>query len=51
MPQSEKDTLWMAYNHNDTKLMKAPASFEEAKAESEAYSYATGNPSYIDKVE
>ena len=48
MAQSNENKVWMAYNHNDTPLMKSPASLEDARAEADAYTYATGNAAYVD---
>tara|TARA_B100000929_G_scaffold289272_1_gene279518 strand:+ start:11167 stop:11322 length:156 start_codon:yes stop_codon:yes gene_type:complete len=50
MAQSNENKVWMAYNHNDTPLMKSPASLEDARAEADAYTYATGNAAYVDKA-
>lgn len=41
---------YMAYNHNDTKLMRQPGTKQEAEREAREYSGATGNPAYVDRV-
>ena len=42
---------YMAYNHNDTPLMKEPGAELEADKEANAYVRATANPAYVAEVE
>jgi len=42
---------YMAYNHNDTPLMKEPGAKSEADKEANAYVCATANPAYVAEVE
>lgn len=41
---------YMAYNHNDTKLMRQPGTKQEAEREAREYTNATGNAAYVDRV-
>lgn len=42
---------YMAYNHNDTPLMREPGAKSEADKEADAYVCATGNEAYVAEVE
>ena len=42
---------YMAYNHNDTPLMKEPGAKREAEAEAAKYRNATANPAYVREVD
>jgi len=41
-------TLYMAYNHNGTALIKKATTYAQALKESKEYSFATGNKSYVE---
>jgi len=41
---------YMAYNHNDTPLMKEPSTKSEAEDEVAEYVHATGNAAYVQEV-
>jgi hypothetical protein len=45
------ERLFMAYNHNGTKLMKKPASKLAAEVELREYKKQTGNDGYVEEVE
>jgi len=42
---------YMAYNHNNTPLMKAPGTKLEAEKEANEYRDATANPAYVREVD
>lgn len=46
---SSNKTLWMAYNHNGTALMKEPGSKRAANKELREYTQATGNAGSVDE--
>lgn len=43
--------LYMAYNHNDVALMKAPTDKKKAEREAKVYREATGNAAYVAEYE
>tara|TARA_Y100000310_G_scaffold344616_1_gene458334 strand:- start:7047 stop:7592 length:546 start_codon:yes stop_codon:yes gene_type:complete len=47
---NNRDSSYMAYNHNGTKLMRQPGTKQEAEREARDYSSATGNGAYVDRV-